>query len=206
MLTQRQDIRAWVTLGVAVATFNENAVQVDCCLDESVSDKMRLAVHRADTIHAVDQAILTSTEMHRKMMDCPSTVYSADDDCTVFPASTIVPSSLRHLSPSDPGSLAPAPRTRCLFELVSVGSDQRIRATRCPGKALANGWCEAHQHTQEILDLGASLGYPRIEVTPHRAIGEGKGSWTAYAKRATPRWLSHDLPSIRLLMIQGGTL
>ena len=206
MLTQRQDIRAWVTLGVAVAAFNENAVQFDCRLDEGISSEIRLAVYGADSVHAGDQAILPSTETRRNTVDYPSTGYSADDDCTVFPASTIVPSSQRHLSPSDPGSLAPTSRTRCLFELVSVGCDQRIRASRCPGKALANGWCEAHQHAQEVLDLGAHLGYPRLEMTPHRAIGEGKGSWIAYAKRATPRWLSHDLPSIKLLMIQGGIL
>jgi hypothetical protein len=206
MLTLRQDIRAWVTLGVAVAASNETPVQVDCRMDECVSDEMRSGVQVADTLHGGDHAILTSTETGRNAMDRPSTEYSADSDCTVFPARTSVASSPRQLSSSVHESLSPSPRTCCLFELVSVGSDQRIRATRCPGKALANGWCAAHQHAQEVLNLGAHLGYPRLEVTPHRAIGEGKGSWIAYAKRATPRWLSHDLPFLKLLMTQGGTL
>ncbi len=82
------------------------------------------------------------------------------------------------------------------------GSGGRVRATGCPGEALANGWCEAHQQAQEVLDLGARLSYPRIEVTPHRAIGEGKGSWEAFARRAPQRWLRHDIPCIKALIEQ----
>jgi hypothetical protein len=84
-----------------------------------------------------------------------------------------------------------------------VGNTQLTRRRACAGylpygKPLAHSsWCAEHQQAQTLLDLGAQLGYPRTQLTRHRAIGAGRGSWEAYACRAPDSWLGHDLPFIR---------
>jgi DNA primase len=100
-------------------------------------------------------------------------------------------------------TLPPLPQTQCPFRVVAVGHDQHIGATKCPGRVRSNGWCETHQGAQHLLDLGALLDYPRLELTPHRAIGAGKGSWEAYASYAPARWLEHDLSSMKALVERG---
>jgi Toprim-like len=89
------------------------------------------------------------------------------------------------------------PRPRCPFECIVIGRDSHIKAVACQGKPLANGWCAEHQEAQTLLDLGARLGYPRVQLTQYRAIASGRGGWEAYACRAPDKWLRHDLPFIR---------
>jgi len=101
-----------------------------------------------------------------------------------------------------PGSLPALPRTQCPFKLVTVGRDQRVKTVPCRSKTLANGWCSSHQHAQELLELGAKRGYPRVQLTQYKAIGKGKGSWEAYASRAPERWLRSDLPRIKAIAEQ----
>jgi hypothetical protein len=84
--------------------------------------------------------------------------------------------------------------THCPFERVVVDSNGHIKETVCQGKPLAHGWCAEHQAAQTLLDVGARLGYPRIQVTQYRAIDAGRGCWHAYARRAPIRWLQDDLP------------
>jgi hypothetical protein len=87
---------------------------------------------------------------------------------------------------------------RCPFVYTVVDRTGHIKGAPCQGKTLArSGWCAEHQQAQTLLDLGAKLGYPRIQVTRHRAIGAGCGSWEAYACRAPDSQLRHDLPYIR---------
>jgi hypothetical protein len=145
-------------------------------------------------------------EPERTGVSHPSAVHAARGEHTVLQASTPIFSSVRQACPAVAHHLVPGPSSHCRFELVMVGRDHRVRASKCRRKALANGWCEAHQHAQEVLDLGALLGYPRLEVTPHRAIGAGQGCWEAYARRATPSWLHHDVPRMKALLAQGGAL
>jgi hypothetical protein len=91
-----------------------------------------------------------------------------------------------------PGGFSPSLSKSLSYILVSqfVGN----------GDPLAGSiWCEEHQQVQTLLDLGAKFGYPRTQLTRHRAIGAGRGNWEAYACRAPMKWLCHDLlliPSI----------
>jgi hypothetical protein len=75
----------------------------------------------------------------------------------------------------------------CPFEwsktVTRYGSKQDfyIVAAPCTGKPLANGWCMIHQYVQEFLDLGARLGYPRLQINEFLWIGAGKENWEYYA-------------------------
>jgi DNA primase len=102
-----------------------------------------------------------------------------------------------HVFPSAHSSCA-RPQIRCPFVYTVVDRTGHIKGVPCQGKALArSGWCAEHEQAQTLLDLGAQLGYPRIQLTRHRAIGAGRGSWEAYACRAPASWLQHDLPFIQ---------
>jgi hypothetical protein len=87
----------------------------------------------------------------------------------------------------------------CPFVQTVVDRAEHITGVPCQEKPMAfsSGWCAEHHQAQTLLDLGAKLGYPRILVSRHRAIGAGRGCWEAYACRAPDRWLRHDLPFIR---------
>jgi DNA primase len=203
MLTAGQDIRAWFELGVAVAASHEHPVPADPSLYGGGSEEAGSGEDRAEGAHTGSGGIPLLLEPVRAAVSLPSAMYAASGDHTVPQASTSVRSPARQGCPAVPLHLPPAPSRGCRFELVAVGRDHRVRAARCRGKALANGWCETHQHAQEVLELGARLGYPRLELTAHRAVGAGKGCWEAYAMRATPRWLRHDLPRMKALVAQG---
>ena len=87
---------------------------------------------------------------------------------------------------------------RCPFVYTVVDREGHIKGVPCQGKPLArSNWCAEHQQAQTLLELGIKLGYPRIQLNRHRAIGDDLGSWEAYACRAPARWLEHDLPFIR---------
>ena len=91
-----------------------------------------------------------------------------------------------------------SPQSRCPFVCAIADRKGHIKGVPCQGKPLAgSAWCPEHQQAQTLLDLGAILGYPRIQLTRHRAIGLGRGSWEAYACRAPAKWLCHDLLVIR---------
>jgi len=103
----------------------------------------------------------------------------------------------QHVFPSTFLSCA-RPQTSCPFVYVVVDREGHIKGVPCRGKPLAcSGWCVEHQQAQALLDLGAQFGYPRTQLTRHRVIGAGRGSWVAYACRAPANWLRHDLPFIR---------
>ena len=95
------------------------------------------------------------------------------------------------------------PRTPCPFECIVIDRGRHIKAVACQGEPLANGWCAVHQEAQTLLDLGARLRYPRVQVTRYRAIASGRGGWEAYACRAPAKWLRHDLPFIRQTLPTG---
>ena len=95
-------------------------------------------------------------------------------------------------------SSAASPHARCPFVFVDADRKGHIKGVPCQGKPLDGSvWCAEHQQAQILFDLGAQLGYPRIQLTRHRAIGAGRGSWEAYACRAPIKWLCHDLLLIR---------
>ena len=91
-----------------------------------------------------------------------------------------------------------SPQPGCPFVCVVADRKGHIKGVPCQGKSLAGSvCCLEHQQAQALLDLGAQLGYPRTQLTRHRAIGAGRGNWETYACRAPARWLCHDLPFIR---------
>ena len=95
-----------------------------------------------------------------------------------------------------------SPQARCPFVFAVADRKGHIKGVPCQGEPLAGSiWCAEHQQAQTLLDLGAQLGYPRTQLTRHRAIGAGRGSWEAYACRAPVKWLCHDLLLIRTLCI-----
>jgi hypothetical protein len=66
------------------------------------------------------------------------------------------------------------------------GSKLDMYVVQAPCKALPlkkNGWCESHQHCQELLDRGAQLGYPRVQLNVCLWVGAGLANWEAYAVR-----------------------
>lgn len=91
----------------------------------------------------------------------------------------------------------PVQRTQCPFERIVVDRKGYVKTAPCQGRPLAHGWCAEHQEAQVLLDLGARLGYPRLQLTEYRAVGAGRANWQAYACRAPARWLHHDCSFIR---------
>lgn len=86
-------------------------------------------------------------------------------------------------------TLPPLPRKQCPFEYPRTvqrhGSklDMYVVAAPCKAPPLKNGWCANHQHCQEFLDMGAQLGYPRVQLNIALWIGSGLANWEAYAVR-----------------------
>lgn len=72
----------------------------------------------------------------------------------------------------------------CLHEVVKVSRDNTVVSGPCPLKPVDGGlWCAEHAPAQELLDIGAALGYPGKQLQGAAAIGRGRGSWEAYASR-----------------------
>lgn len=104
--------------------------------------------------------------------------------------------------------LPPLPRARCPFECLKrvtrYGSkqDMYILPTRCTGKPLNNGWCSEHRHAQQLLELGANVGYPRLQINIVLWIGEGRANWEAYAVRCPKHRFEQVQHAVRLLKKQ----
>jgi hypothetical protein len=87
-----------------------------------------------------------------------------------------------------PATLPPLPRKRCpgIWQrtVTRYGSkqDMYIVPAPCTGKPLKNGWCTLHQHSFELLEKGAQLGYPRMQINIGLWIGSGVGNWEGYAQ------------------------
>ena len=57
------------------------------------------------------------------------------------------------------------PHARCPFVCVVTDRKGHIKGVPCQGKPLAGSiWCAEHQQAQTLLDLGAKLDYPRIQL------------------------------------------
>jgi hypothetical protein len=77
--------------------------------------------------------------------------------------------------------------------------------TGCIETPLQGGWCKEHVRSGQLLELGATLGYPEVELsfqasygqTASRTIGAGVVGWEAYAEIAPERWLVRDMARIR---------
>lgn len=86
-----------------------------------------------------------------------------------------------------PLTLPPLPRKRCPFEHArgvwrfrSKLYQYMVKAP-CTERTLKNGWCAAHQHCQELLECGARLGYPRMQISEYLLVGSGRANWEGYA-------------------------
>lgn len=95
----------------------------------------------------------------------------------------------------------------CKFQVFIPGLDSLNRSKPCQNEAQANGWCEEHQHAQEIMDLGKKLSHRSVEIPvvfyqdgrePFKIIiGQGELNWEAYAERATGKGLNTVLDYLR---------
>jgi hypothetical protein len=109
----------------------------------------------------------------------------------------------RRMLPSKPVSFA-SRQICCPFVRAVADCKGHVRGAPCQGEPQAGSiWCAEHQQAQALLEMGAQLGYPRTQLTRHRAIGAGQGSWEAYACRAPAKWLCHDLVVIRSICTRG---
>ena len=201
MLVQGQDVRAWVVLGRATAEAVKSALRGETpSANEREGDPSSIDSRcgaRVESDGAQGGAFWTGDGQERDDRDAlPSEAEAMRGRLPGLPTD----GGILSLPLSTPGILPALPRALCPFELAVVGNDQRVRAVECRGKAQANGWCETHQHAQELLCLGATLGYPRIEFPAYRAIGEGKGCWEAYARRAPASQVRQDLPRIQKMV------
>ncbi len=116
----------------------------------------------------------------------------------------LYPGKLAHdLSEYHPVTLPALPRSQCPhMETVIVGKERHMRAIPCTGKPGAHGWCEQHERVHLLLELGAKLSYPRVEVNEYRVIGAGVACWERYATLATGAWLKNDLPLLKRMLDQ----
>lgn len=79
----------------------------------------------------------------------------------------------------------------CKFQVFIPGIDSLNRSKPCSHEAMANGWCEEHQHAQIGMDLGAKINYRPIEIVEaYTIIGQGEANWEAYFERATGKGLA----------------
>jgi hypothetical protein len=76
------------------------------------------------------------------------------------------------------------------------------RTVPCKGKVLSNGWCEEHQVSQQILEAGALINYPSVQLGEHRSVGVGKACWEAHVLRGPLKWLQRDLARITFVAKQ----
>jgi hypothetical protein len=108
-------------------------------------------------------------------------------------------SKLSSLAPSSP-TIDVRRQTRCPFVFAVADRKGHIKGVSCQGAPLKGSmWCREHQQAQQLLDLGARLGYPAVHPSRYRAIGAGQRGWEAYACHAPEKWLCHDLAVIRSL-------
>jgi DNA primase len=113
--------------------------------------------------------------------------------------------------PYTPFLLPPLPRAhcpaKCLVErIVQVPHTKQTyrepRLVPCKQKPLTNGWCEEHQLAQKMLDLGALVDYPALQLNQYRGIQDGKATWEEYVIRAPRRWLQRDIQKVQALVQQ----
>lgn len=75
----------------------------------------------------------------------------------------------------------------------------------CFSTPLQGGWCKEHVRSGQLLELGAQLGFPEVELSfdagygkrAARIIGAGIVGWEAYAEIAPERWLIRDMAHIK---------
>jgi hypothetical protein len=69
-----------------------------------------------------------------------------------------------------PITLPPLPRKQCPAHYATLRMrygakrGEYIFPSPCTGRTLKNGWCLTHQYCQELLERGARIGYPRMQV------------------------------------------
>lgn len=89
-----------------------------------------------------------------------------------------------------PVTLPALPRSRCPHQkmvIVKDGKWEKVKAIACAGKPGPTGWCVEHGQAHALLELGAKLGYPCMQLDERRMIEDGVASWEEYATRSLTR-------------------
>jgi hypothetical protein len=88
-----------------------------------------------------------------------------------------------------PVSLPRLPRKMCPCLTLGWNKDGGQTKQHCHGKATLNGFCEEHQLSYELLQIGAQFGYPEVRIpfrwekmTLHRTIHAGIQGWEDRAR------------------------
>ena len=149
-------------------------------------------------------------EQYAKAVSSVASVFPGKCQILPAPQETTLAEWLAHQPRKYTPCLLPKlPRSYCPFE-VSIERQRQIPHTKqyirvvefvpCKEKPLANGWCAKHQLSQELLNLGAQLGYPHILPSPHRGIQDGVGTWEEHVVRARQTTLQGDIAFVKSLI------
>lgn len=98
--------------------------------------------------------------------------------------------------PYTPCTLDPLPRRQCPHHMYT----STWKRTKCQGKTLEHGWCEMHQGSHLLLELGAKLGYPEANYSQHSFIPSGLVQWECFAEGANERTLRHALVFLKKML------
>ncbi len=164
-------------------------------------------------------------EQFAETVGCLASVFPGTCQLSPLPSSTTVEQWLmqqmqqplqQHKQPQQPRTytpflLPPLPRSHCPAKCLverrvqiphTTQTYREPRLVPCKQKPLANGWCEEHQLAQTMLDLGALVEYPALQLNQYRGIQDGKATWEEYVIRAPRHWVQRDLQKVQALLQQ----
>lgn len=141
-----------------------------------------------DEIDRLEQFADTVAKMARKFGDAIVT--------KAVPGQTIEERARQLRSSYEPVTLPRLPRNYCPHQRDGYP---------CFNTPLAGGWCKEHMRSGQLLELGAQLGFPEVELffdasygkRAARIISVGVTGWEAYAEIAPERWLIRDMAKIK---------
>lgn len=116
-----------------------------------------------------------------------------------------------------PFTLPPLTRSRCPHMVIRearVSDKIRHPVSRvCGVPATENGWCQEHRHSYRLLEVGAQLGYPAVELGPLLKSGQGEATrprgiiagcqnWEAHAELVSAKHLQQDIAMLEHRLVR----
>jgi hypothetical protein len=171
MLKEGKDIREWVTDGIACYTLSERA--------------RTFSVPTESTSPAPTIAISGGQGQPDMPEHSPAPTHPIDADPVSVEQITTRP---RYT----PCTLPALPRAQCPHGVLVERKSLMYREI-CNQPATHDGWCEAHALSHRFLELGASLGYPALDLNQYRGVFAGCANWEGYAEIFNARHLASDI-------------
>jgi hypothetical protein len=94
--------------------------------------------------------------------------------------------------PYHPMTLPALPRAKCPHTVPYEARRRLMKSLLCGKPALAHGWCEEHAISQRFLELGAQLGFPTLDLSPHWSVRAGVAQWEVCAQTWSQESLERD--------------